>query len=96
VLRFYAVVEKEVLPLLMQATSRIAGADLAPMHKKGNNNLRLIDYFPSAAPTGPRCGEHIDYGTHTAVFQDGAVSGLEFDLDGKWVPVPVDVDAVVS
>jgi 2OG-Fe(II) oxygenase superfamily len=96
VLRFYAVVEKDVLPLLMQATSRIAGSDLAPMHAKGNNNLRLIDYFPSAAPRGPRCGEHIDYGTYTVVFQDGAVGGLEFDIDGKWVPVPVDVDAVVS
>jgi isopenicillin N synthase-like dioxygenase len=56
----------------------------------------LIDYFPSAAPKGPRCGEHIDYGTYTIVFQDRAVGGLEFDIDGKWVPVPVDVDAVVS
>jgi hypothetical protein len=96
VLRFYAMVEKDVLPLLMQATSRIAGSDLAPLHTKGNNNLRLIDYFPSAAPAGPRCGEHIDYGTYTIVFQDRAVGGLEFDIDGKWVPVPVDVDAVVS
>jgi hypothetical protein len=48
VLRFYTVVETDIMPLLMQATSRIAASDLAPMHENGNNNLRLIDYFPSA------------------------------------------------
>jgi len=96
VLRFYEVVEKDILPLLMSATSRIAGADLAPMHAKSNNNLRLIDYFPAAQTSGPRCGEHRDYGTFTIVFQDGVVGGLEFDVDGKWIQVPANVDAVVS
>ncbi|KAH8595480.1 hypothetical protein B0O99DRAFT_623010 [Bisporella sp. PMI_857] len=96
VLRFYTVVETDILPLLMQATSRIAGSDLAPMHANWNNNLRLIDYFPSPEPTGPRCGEHRDYGTYTVVFQDGLVGGLEFDVDGKWIQVPANVDAVVS
>jgi isopenicillin N synthase-like dioxygenase len=83
-LRFYTMVETDILPFLMQATSCIAGSDLAPMHKNGNNNLRLIDYFPNAEPTGPRCGEHRDYGTYTVVFQDGSVSGLEFDVEGCW------------
>lgn len=96
VLRFYTVVETDIMPLLMQATSRIAASDLAPMHENGNNNLRLIDYFPSAEPTGPRCGEHRDYGTYTVMFQDGSVGGLEFDVDGKWIQVPANVDAVVS
>jgi isopenicillin N synthase-like dioxygenase len=72
------------------------GADLATLHEARNNNLRLIDYFPCAEPSGPRCGEHRDYGTYTIVFQDGAVGGLEFDIDGKWVQVPASVDAVVS
>jgi hypothetical protein len=97
VLKFYETVERDILPLLMQATSQIAGADLVPFHKNNNNNLRLIDYFQTEEDvTGPRCGEHRDYGTFTIVFQDGAVGGLEFDVDGKWVPVPVNVDAVVS
>ena len=96
VLRFYAVVEEDVLPLLVDATSRVVGCDLAPLHASGNNNLRLIDYFPAAAPSGPRCGEHIDYGTYTIVFQDGTVGGLEFETGGDWVQVPANVDAVVS
>lgn len=96
VLRFYEMVEKSILPLLMSATSRVAGADLAPMHAKRNNNLRLIDYFPAAQTSGPRCGEHRDYGTFTIVFQDGAVGGLEFDVNRKWIQVPPNVDAVVS
>jgi len=99
VLAFYAAVERDVLPLLMAATSRIAGADIEPLHREANNNLRLIDYFPRGVPDearGPRCGEHIDYGTFTVVFQDGAVGGLEFDVDGRWIQVPAAVDAVVS
>ncbi|KAF7964723.1 hypothetical protein HWV62_3665 [Athelia sp. TMB] len=95
VLEFYAVVENNVLPLLMKATSSFAGADLTPLHKARNNNLRLIDYFPTAA-AGPRCGEHRDYGTFTIVFQDGAVGGLEFEVNGRWEAVPAQVDAVVS
>jgi len=95
VLEFYTTVERDLLPLLMKATSAFAGADLTPLHKNHNNNLRLIDYFP-AAGAGPRCGEHRDYGTFTIVFQDGAVGGLEFEVDGRWVPVPAYVDAVVS
>ncbi|PQE33786.1 2OG-Fe(II) oxygenase family protein [Rutstroemia sp. NJR-2017a WRK4] len=54
VLQFYTSVEAEIMPLLMQATSHMAGSDLAPIHQGGNNNLRLIDYFPDAAPIGPR------------------------------------------
>jgi isopenicillin N synthase-like dioxygenase len=93
---FYEVVEKVVLPLLLSATSKIAGSDLALMHAKGNNNLRLVDYFPASSPSGPRCGEHRDNGTFTIVFQDGAVGGLEFEVDGRWVQLPANVDAVVS
>lgn len=102
VLDFYAVVERDVLPLLMTATSRIAGLDLAPMHAEANNNLRLIDYFQQEQDAdedkGPRCGSHRDYGTFTVVFQDRAVGGLEFDPDdnGSWIQVPAAVDAVVS
>jgi hypothetical protein len=96
VLKFYEIIEKEILPLLMQATSQITGSDLVPFHKNRNNNLRLIDYFQTEDVTGPRCGEHRDYGTFTVVFQDGAVGGLEFGIDGKWIPVPANVDAVVS
>ena len=98
VLRFYGTVEKDILLLLTQATSAIAGSDLAPMHENENNNLRLIDYFSNAESKvlGPRCGEHRDYGTYTVVFQDGLVGGLEFDVDGKWIQVPANVDAVVS
>ncbi|RFU30508.1 hypothetical protein B7463_g5834, partial [Scytalidium lignicola] len=96
VLKFYTAVEMDVMPLLIQATSHIVGWDLAPMHSNGNNNLRLIDYFSSAEPTGPRCGEHRDYGTYTMVFQDGSVGGLEFEVNGKWIQVPANVDAVVS
>lgn len=95
VLAFYAAVEGDILPLLTAATSRLAGGDVAPLHAQANNNLRLIDYFQGAG-TGPRCGEHRDYGTFTVVFQDGAVGGLEFDVDGKWIQVPAHVDAVVS
>lgn len=96
VLQFYTAVETDIMPLLMQVTSRIAGSDLAPMHGDGNNTLRLIDYFSREGHTGPRCGEHRDYGTYTIVFQDGSVGGLEFDVDGKWIQVPANVDAVVS
>ncbi|PGH00051.1 hypothetical protein AJ79_08322 [Helicocarpus griseus UAMH5409] len=108
VLRFYSVVEADVLPVLMQATSDVAGADLAPLHAQRNTNLRLIDYFdrPAATATakegsgvdneGPRCGEHRDYGIFTVVFQDREVGGLEFEVDGQWRQVPVEVDAVVS
>jgi hypothetical protein len=53
VMDFYFVVEKDILPLLNQATSRIASADLAPLHASQNNNLRLIDYFSISNPTGP-------------------------------------------
>lgn len=45
---------------------------------------------------GPRYGKNRDYGTFTIVFQDGAVRGLEFEIDEKWVPVPANVDVVVS
>ena len=101
VLTFYTSVENNILPLLMKATSGIAGVDLAPLHRTMNNNLRLIDYFAaSSAPEGdgpgPRCGEHRDYGTFTVVFQDGSVGGLEFEIDGKWIPVPGNIDAVAS
>jgi hypothetical protein len=94
VLDFYSMVERDILPLLMRATSAIVGQDIAPLHASANNNLRLIDYFASDVEN--RCGEHRDYGTFTIVFQDRSVGGLEFDVDGKWVPVPADVDAVVS
>ncbi|KAE8450665.1 hypothetical protein EG329_006010 [Mollisiaceae sp. DMI_Dod_QoI] len=96
VLDFYQVVEKDILPLLLAATSRITRQDLSVLHSQQNNNLRLIDYFPASNPTGPRCGEHRDYGTYTVTFQDGSVGGLEFEIDGHWVPVPINVDAVVS
>lgn len=100
VLAFYAAVEGGILPLLMEATSRLVGTDMAPLHRDANNNLRLIDYFQKAGTpagaNGPRCGEHRDYGTFTVVFQDGQVGGLEFDVDGKWIQVPAHVDAVVS
>lgn len=96
VLKFYTIVEADVMPLLLQATSHITGSDLQPKHKHGNNNLRLIDYFSRPDHKGPRCGEHTDYGTYTVVFQDGSVGGLEFDIDGKWIQVPANVDAVVS
>lgn len=43
VLDFHSVVEADLLPVLTQATSSITGADLAPLHKGVNNNLRLID-----------------------------------------------------
>jgi isopenicillin N synthase-like dioxygenase len=67
------------------------------MHKGMNNNLRLVDYFPCATPSGPRCGEHRDYGTYTIVFQDSTAGGLEFETeDGKWIKVPASVEAVVS
>lgn len=95
VLDFYAVIETDILPILTQATSSISGANLEPLHKNKNNNLRLIDYFPCANPSGPRCGEHRDYGTYTIVFQDGAVGGLEFEMKGKWVKIPASVEAVV-
>lgn len=96
VLNFYTVIETDILPILTQATSRISGADLEPLHNQMNNNLRLIDYFPCADPSGPRCGEHRDYGTYTIVFQDGAVGGLEFEIEGKWIKVPANIEAVVS
>ena len=96
VLAFYTIIEKEVLPILTQATSRISGVSLETLHDEMNNNLRLIDYFPCADPSGPRCGEHRDYGTYTIVFQDGAVGGLEFEIDGNWIKVPTSVEAVVS
>lgn len=95
-LGFYKAVETEVMPLLMRATSAIAGAELASLHARGNVNLRSIDYFASAEATGPRCGEHRDYGTYTVVFQDGAVGGLEFEVNGKWIQVLANMDAVVS
>lgn len=66
------------------------------MHDNSNNNLRSIDYFPCVDPSGLRCSEYRDHGTYTIVFQDGAVGGLEFDVDGKWIQVPADVEAVVS
>lgn len=95
VLEFYSVVENDILPLLMNATSSFAGNDLAPLHKVQDNYFRLIDYFPTTA-TGPRCGEHRDYGTFTVTFQDAAVGGLEFEVDERWVQVPAHVDAVVT
>ena len=96
VLEFYTAIETDVLPILTQATSRISGANLEPLHNEMNNNLRLIDYFPCADASGPRCGEHRDYGTYTIVFQDGAVGGLEFEIGGKWIKVPASAEAVVS
>ena len=97
ILDFYAAIETDVLPILTRATSCISGADLEPLHKDMNNNLRLIDYFPCADPSGPRCGEHRDYGTYTIVFQDGAAGGLEFETTGgKWIQVPASVEAIVS
>jgi len=94
VLDFYAMVERDILPLLMRATSSIVGQDIAPLHASANNNLRLIDYFASDVEN--RCGEHRDYGTFAIVFQDRSVGGLEFEVNNKWEPVPADVDAVVS
>ena len=82
--------------MLTQATSSIGNVDLGPLHSGMNNNLRLIDYFRCEEPTGPRCGEHRDYGTFTVVFQDRAVGGLEFEVEDKWIQVPASVDAVVS
>ncbi|KAF1957209.1 Clavaminate synthase-like protein [Byssothecium circinans] len=96
VLAFYAAIETDVLPILTQATSCISGADLSPMHNGTNNHLRLIDYFPCAEPSGPRCGSHRDYNTYTIVFQDGTVGGLEFEIEGKWIKVPASVEAIVS
>ena len=95
VVDFYTVIETNILPILTQATSRIGGANLEPLHDNTNNNLRLIDYFPCMNPSGPRCGEHRDYGTYTIVFQDGSVGGLEFEMKGKWVKIPANVEAVV-
>lgn len=92
ILVFLSIVEAEILPILNQATSRVAGADLDSMHanRYRNINLRLIDYFSTSDPTGPRY-EHRDYETYTITFQDGIVGGLEFEINGQWVPVPTNV-----
>ncbi|KAF2023336.1 Clavaminate synthase-like protein [Setomelanomma holmii] len=96
IVRFYTYIETEVLPIVTRATSNISGLELEVTHNGTNNHLRLIDYFPCTEPSGPRCGEHRDYNTYTIVFQDGAVGGLEFEIEGTWKSVPASVDAVIS
>ncbi|CAI6338006.1 unnamed protein product [Periconia digitata] len=96
VVSFYTYIETEVLPIVTRATSSISGLDLEPTHNGTNNHLRLIDYFSCPEPSAPRCGEHRDYNTYTIVFQDRAVGGLEFEIDGTWKRVPASVDAVIS
>lgn len=96
IVKFYAYIETEVLPIVTRATSNICGLELELTHNGTNNYLRLIDYFPCTEPSAPRCGEHRDYNTYTIVFQDGAVGGLEFEVEGAWKPVPASVDAVIS
>ncbi|KAH7093274.1 hypothetical protein FB567DRAFT_557260 [Paraphoma chrysanthemicola] len=96
ILNFYTYVENYLLPIVTHATASISGADLKPIHTGTNNHLRLIDYFPSPDPPAPRCGEHRDYNTYMIVFQDGAVGGLELEVDGTWTSIPKNVDAVVT
>jgi len=47
--------------------------------QKGNDDLRLIDYFSSDDAAGIRCGEHMDYRTFPVAYQHCAIGGLEFD-----------------
>ncbi|KAI2475641.1 Oxidoreductase 2OG-Fe oxygenase family [Pyrenophora tritici-repentis] len=96
IMKFYTYIETEVLPVITRATSNISDLELELTHNGTNNHLRLIDYFPCSNPSAPRCGEHRDYNTYTIVFQDGAVGGLEFEVDGVWKSVPASVDAVIS
>lgn len=53
IVRFNTYVETEVLPIVTGATSSITGSKLELTHNDSNNHLRLIDYFPCAALTGP-------------------------------------------
>jgi hypothetical protein len=94
--KFYAMIETAVLPILMRATSRAAGIDLEPRHTKLNNNLRLIDHLADDALLGPQFGEPIHAGTFALVFLDAEASGLEFEFDEDWVPVPEGINVAVS
>lgn len=91
VVKFFETVEKQLVPLVLQATASIIGknVDLHPVHHERNNNFRLIDYHSSTSPLRHGCGEHRDYGTATIIFQDGS-GGLEFQdpQTKEWRPVP--------
>jgi hypothetical protein len=65
---FFRRIEGELVPRIMQATSSVAGFDMATLHMQRNNNYRMIDYFAkSAAIDAPRCGVHRDYGTFSII-----------------------------
>jgi isopenicillin N synthase-like dioxygenase len=54
--------------------------------------LRVLNYPALDAPPQPgqlRAGGHTDYGTVTVLKADAAPGGLQVQLDGEWVPVPV-------
>jgi len=77
--KFFETVEKDLVPLVLNATASTVGrnVDLNSVHHERNNNFRLIDYHSSASILRHGCGEHRDYGTATIIFQDGS-GGLEF------------------
>jgi isopenicillin N synthase-like dioxygenase len=65
---FFKLVERELVPRIMQATSNAAGFDMDAFHMQRNNNYRMIDYFAkSSAIAAPRCGIHRDYGTFSII-----------------------------
>ena len=98
VVKFFESVEKQLVPLVLQATASIIGknVDLHPIHHERNNNFRLIDYHSSTSPLRHGWGEHRDYGTATIIFQDHS-SGLEFQdpQTKEWCPVPAHETVVV-
>jgi hypothetical protein len=82
-LNFYAVIKRDILFILIQATSCISDADLEFLHKDMNNNLRLIDYFISSNSFESRCDEHRDYDIYIIIFQNDAVDEPEFETKSK-------------
>ena len=99
ILRFFSHTVETYVQLILDMLSKIAGAELAPLHSAQNFNFRLCDYTPAtAAPESSNgCGAHTDYGTFSIIFQDGQ-AGLEVekpDEPGAWVTIPGDATVVL-
>ena len=82
--------------VLSMLQSELRLPSLVTSHSRCDHDLQVKHYppYPTGASGRDRLSTHVDLSSITLLCQD-ALGGLELELEGEFVPVPVQRDAVL-